>query len=459
MKRSALKILILVAITFFYSMAIADEISLTVYNSDLGVVREHRTLEFTKGSGRIGFTDVAARIDASSVTFELVDTTIAVEILEQNFAYDLVSADKIYNKYLDQKIDIITESGGGGSGELFSGTLLSYNGGYLIIRQSDGKIRSIVAGRVRDVTFPSLPGGLITRPTLFWLYQSDTTSAVEVLVGYQTSGINWKAEYIGILSDDEKSLDLTGWVSIDNRSGKTYKNAKLKVVAGDIHRAQPRQIGRRDGIEMMSMGMPKMATGFEEKQFFEYHLYTLPRPATIANNEIKQLTMFEPALAQVNKELRYDAQPGNKTVNVFIKTRNSEEIGLGMPLPAGRVRLFKADSDQSLILLGEDRIGHTPRNEEIKLNVGRAFDVIGETIEVSHRRVTDKINEIDYRIEIRNQKDKTETVTVAKRLFGYWEILNPSLDYIKKSANEVIWTVDVPAEGKAVIDFTVRMTR
>ncbi len=457
MSRLAYKILMIAAIVLSFSLVIADDISVTVYNSDLGVVRETRTLEFSAGSGRIGFTDVAARIDASSVTFELVDTTIAVEILEQNFAYDLVSADKIYNKYLDQQIDIITASGGQ-AGELFSGTLLSYNGGYLIIRQADGKIRSIASDQVRDVTFPSLPGGLITRPTLFWLYQSDTTAAVEALVGYQTTGIGWKAEYIGILSDDEKSLDLTGWVSIDNRSGKTYTDARLKVVAGDIHRARPER--RMRGSSMTkSMAMPQMAAGFEEKQFFEYHLYTLPRPATIANNETKQLSMFEPVQAQVTKQLSYNAQPGNKTVNVYIKTRNNDEVGLGMPLPAGRVRLFKADSDQSLILLGEDRIGHTPRNEEIKLNVGKAFDVIGETIEVSRRRVTDKINEIDFRIEIRNQKDKAETVTVVQKLSGYWEILNPSLDYFKKSANEINWTVDVPAEGKAVIDFTLRVTR
>jgi len=434
--------------------AAADEIALTVYNSDLGVVREVRSLNFEQGRGRIAFTDVAARIDATSVTLEMADPNRAVDILEQNYAFDLVSPDKIYSKYIDQTVDIVTEKG-----ELFSGTLLSYTGGYLIIKQADGKIRSVVQGTVRDVTFPELPDGLITRPTLFWLYNSNFSGLADAIVGYQTSGINWQAEYIGVLSDDEKNIDLTGWVSIDNRSGKTYKDAKLKVVAGDIHRAQPQM---RRGVEYLAkaaMPMADVAAGFEEKAFFEYHLYTLPRPATVADNEIKQISMFDPATAVVEKEMRYNAEPGNEDVNVFIKMKNSEEVGLGMPLPAGRVRVFKADSDGSLILLGEDRIDHTPRNEEVKLTIGKAFDVVGETTEVSRRRITDLVSETDYRIEIRNQKDEAVKVVVYKGLGGFWEIPNTSIDFVKKSASMVEWTLDIPARDKATIDYTLRITR
>ncbi len=433
--------------------AMADDIALTVYNSNLGVVREVRNLTFEQGSGRIAFTDVAAQIDATSVTFEMVDTTLAVDILEQNYAYDLVSPDKIYGKYIDQNVDIITEKG-----ELFSGTLLSYTGGYLIIKQADGKIRSVVQGTVRDVTFPDLPDGLITRPTLFWLYNSDFAGSADAIVGYQTSGINWHAEYVGILSGDEKNLDLTGWVSIDNKSGKTYKDAKLKVIAGDIHRAQQEMPVYR-GPMVEQMAMAKGAPGFEQKPFFEYHLYTLPRKATIADNETKQISMFAPARAAITKELRYQASPGSKDVNVYIKMKNSEAVGLGMPLPAGRVRIFKADTDGSLILLGEDRIDHTPRNEEVKLTVGKAFDVVGETTEVSRRRVSDKISETDYRIEVRNQKDEPATVIVAYSPYGYWEIVNPSIDYAKKSANSVEWTLTIPAQDKQTIDFTLRVTQ
>ncbi len=446
-------IAVILSASILAGSAMADDIALTVYNSNLGVVREIRNLTFEKGSGRIAFTDVASQIDATSVTFDMVDTTLAVDILEQNYAYDLVSPDKIYGKYVDQNVDIITEKG-----ELFSGTLLSYTGGYLIIKQADGKIRSVVQGTVRDVTFPDLPDGLITRPTLFWLYNSDFAGSADAIVGYQTGGISWHAEYVGILSGDEKNLDLTGWVSIDNKSGKTYQDAKLKVIAGEIHRAQPEAPTYR-GPMVEQMAMAKGAPGFEQKQFFEYHLYTLPRKATIADNETKQISMFEPARATVTKELRYQAAQGNKDVNVYIKMKNSEAVGLGMPLPAGRVRIFKADTDGSLILLGEDRIDHTPRNEEVKLTVGQAFDVVGETTEVTRRRVTDKITETDYRIEVRNQKDEPATVVVSYAPYGYWEIVNPSLDYAKKSANLVEWTLTIPAQDKQTIDFTLRVTQ
>jgi len=445
-------IIIALATMIVAPAAMADDIALTVYNSDLGVVREIRSLTFQQGNGRIAFTDVAANIDATSVTFALVDTTKAVDILEQNYAYDLVSPDKIYSKYIDQIVDIVTEKG-----EAFSGTLLSYTGGYLVIKQADGKIRSIVQGTVRDVTFPELPDGLVTRPTLFWLYRSDFSGTTDAVVGYQTSGINWHAEYVGVLSDDEKTLDLTGWVSIDNRSGKSYQNARLKVIAGDINRAQP--VPRRGYDYLTKAAMPMAeAAGFEEKPFFEYHMYTLPRPATVANNEIKQISMFEPATAVVEKEMRYNAEPQSKDVNIYIKMKNSETVGLGMPLPAGRVRVFKADTDKSLILLGEDRIDHTPRNEEVKLTIGKAFDVVGETTEVSRRRISDRVYESDFRIEVRNQKDTPVKVVVSKNLSNFWEILNTSVDYVKKSANRVEWTLDIKANDKAEIDFTVRIT-
>jgi len=430
----------------------ADDISLTVYNSDLGVVREVRNLVFAKGDGRIAFTDVASRIDATSVTFEMVDPQTKVEILEQNYAYDLVSPDKIYGKYIDSDIDIITEGG-----EVFTGTLLSYTGGYLIIRQPDGRIKSVVQENVRDVTFPQLPDGLITRPTLFWLYNSDISGPADAVVSYQTNGISWQAEYIGILDKDEKTIDVTGWVSLDNHSGKTYKNARLKVVAGDIHRARPEMPMYAKGLDVAMA--PRAGAGFEEKPFFEYHMYTLPRRATIADNEIKQVTMFEPTTAVVEKEMRYRTDPGSNSVMVYIKTRNTAEAGLGMPLPAGRFRIFKADSDGSMILLGEDKIDHTPRNEEVSLTIGKAFDVVGETTVVSQRRISDRVNEQDFRVELRNQKDEPVTVVIYKNMGGMWEITSSSADYVKKSAAEVEWKLDIAAESKGVIDFTVRTTR
>ncbi len=453
-KNMMTKLIVTLVGIMFMSTASASDIALTVYNSDLGVVREVRNLTFEEGNGRVAFTDVAAKIDATSVSFKMADTTLAVAILEQNYAYDLVSPDKIYQKYIDKTIDIVTEQG-----ELFSGTLLSFGGGYLVIQSTDGRIKSIATGQVRDVTFPELPEGLITRPTLFWLYTSEYEGAADAIVSYQTSGIKWQAEYVGILGSDEKSMDLTGWVSIDNRSGKTYRDAKLKVIAGDIARVDDRRRGPQLA-ETDFMTMTPKAAGFEEKAFFEYHMYTLPRKATIADNEIKQVTMFETAHASVKKELRYNAEPHMKNVLVYLKTRNAEDDGLGMPLPKGRVRIFQADTDDAMILLGEDMIDHTARNEEIKLRIGEAFDVVGETTIVNRRKISDKVDETDYRVEVRNQKrDDSVTVVVHKSLGGFWEITTSSVDFIKKSANEVEWTLDIAADDKRVIDFTVRQTR
>jgi len=445
------KVMMLVAVLIALgSLAAADEISLTVYNNNLGVVREQRTLTFEQGSGRIAFMDVASQIDATSVTLEMVDPKQTVQILEQNYAYDLVSPDKIYSKYIDQEIEIITEKG-----ESFVGTLLSFTGGYLVIKQNDGHIRSIAQGVVQDVTFPELPEGLITRPTLFWLYKSNFAGPADAVVSYQTGGISWNAEYVGVLNPDEKTLNLSGWVSLNNRSGKTYRDAKLKVVAGDINRISQPRPKLRGGADVVTLSAAETA-GFEEKPFFEYHLYTLPRPATIADNEIKQISMFDPAQTVVDKEFRYSAEPGQTKVNIQIKMNNSKEVGLGMPLPAGRVRIFKADTDGSLILLGEDKIDHTPRNEEIKLKIGDAFDIVGETTVISRRRISDRVEETDYRVELRNQKETPAMIIVSKQLNGFWEILNASIDYVKKSATEVQWTVTVLPGSKNVIDFTVR---
>ncbi|MFH1699323.1 MAG: hypothetical protein ABIE07_01950 [Candidatus Zixiibacteriota bacterium] len=453
MKRIIEKLGLAIIILALSIPAVADDIAVTVYNSDLGVVRETRTLDFMQGLGKIKFADVASRIDATSVTFNIVDTTKEVDILEQNYDFDLVNPDKIYDKYIDNNIEIVTEKG-----EVFTGRLLSYSGGYLVVEQTDGRIKTISKSWVRDVTFPDLPEGLITRPTLFWDYQSNFTGTAEAIVGYQTSGMIWHAEYVGVLDKEDSLLDLTGWVSIDNRSGKTYQDATLKVVAGEIHRAQPKYDRGLGYAELATMA-PKKAVGFEEKAFFEYHLYTLPRKATIKNNQIKQISMFEPARAIIKKELRYNSTQGIGDVNVFIKINNSQEVGLGMPLPAGRVRIFKADTDKSLIMLGEDSIDHTPRNEDVKLRIGKAFDVIGETTEVSRRRISDKVTEFDYRIEVRNQKDEPVTVIVERGFGGFWEILNASLDYDKKSASRIEWTLDIGPESKGVVDFTLRLTR
>lgn len=430
-------------------IAAADDIAVTVYNSNLGVVSETRDLDFEKGIHQIAFSDVPSKIDATSVRFDVLSESGSVTILEQNYAFDLVSSSKIYDKYVDKEIQLIDKDG-----NVYSGTLLSYDGGSATLGDSSGKIKIVSMASIVEVNFPELPEGLITRPTLFWLYNSDVTGNLKSRVSYQTNGLTWGAEYVGVLDDKEKNLDLSGWASISNQSGKTYADAMLRLIAGQINRVQQPQRFEKTLATDMAMA----PSAFAEKAFFEYHMYTLPRKATIADKEIKQISLFEPASTPVQKIYKYRSSGSSGDVQVAVKFTNSEAAGLGMPLPAGRVRMFKADTDGSLILLGEDQIDHTPKDEELSVTVGTAFDIVAEERLASRTRISPKVEDQNYEIEIRNHKSEPVTVEVEKNLYGFWEITKSSLDYRKKDAYTVLFDVPVKANDTTVVSFTVRMT-
>jgi hypothetical protein len=447
-------LIILAALALLSAGSLMAEVSVTVYNSNLGVVKEARLLSFEKGLGRISFTDVPSQIDPTSVGFELEDKEKSVSILEQNYAYDLVSPEKIYSKYIDKDIDIIDKTG-----QVFSGTLLSFSGGSAVLREKSGKIQIIQMSQIVNVNFPELPEGLITRPTLFWLYSSGFKGEAECNVSYQTGGLGWSAEYVGILSEDEKNLGWNGWSSITNNSGAAYRDATMKLVAGDINRVRKsRGPDRPEFDEMVTMSAAK-GIAFEEKEFFEYHLYTLPRKTTIADNEIKQIALFDPSSTAVGKEYYYEPDKNEKKVRVVLKFNNSEKSGLGIPLPAGRARIFKADTDGSMILLGEDNIEHTAKEEDIKLTIGYAFDIAAEQKITSYDRISDRVEERTFSMELRNHKKENISILVEKSLFGDWEIVNKDFDFTKKDANTVQFLIPVASNGKAVLTFTVRFGR
>lgn len=430
----------------------ADELAVTVYNSNLGVVSETRTMDFEKGVNRIAFRDVPSQIDAASVRFQLTDNASDVTILEQNYAYDLVNPEELYRKYIDREIELIDKEG-----RLFSGNLLAYNSGTVTLQNANGQVKVIRMENITEVNFPKLPEGLITQPTLFWLYQATSGGERKANVTYQTSGMNWQAEYVGVLNDKETNLNLSGWASITNNSGKTYNDARLKLIAGDIHRAQDERIPR--GMQKTLAAEADMAgAGFEQKEFFEYHLYTLPRKATVANREQKQISLFEPAATGIEKEYLYRPDRNPNDVEVTVKFTNSEDDGLGIPLPAGRVRLFKADSDGSVILLGEDRIGHTPKDEEVNLQVGTAFDIVAEHKLTERSNISKLVREDDYEIEIRNRKNEAVTVKVEKLLFGDWQVVESDLSFEKEDGNTLVFQVPVGASETTNFRFVVRFT-
>ena len=432
------------------SVALADDVAITVYNQNLALVKEGRTLEFQQGVNRMSLTDVAALIDPTSVHFKLRSAGDRIELLEQNYQYDLVSSDKILQKYLGNSIDIIMKNG-----DVLSGQYLSSSSGYLVLRLPAGGVRMINTQEVLSVTAPQLPEGLIVIPTLQWLIDSNVKGKRDAEISYLTNGINWHAEYIALLDKDDKNLRLSGWVSLDNQSGKTYKDAKLKLVAGDINRIEPPQrMARMMEIDAVAAKAP---SGFEEKAFFEYHLYTLGRATTIGNKETKQVSLFDPADTPVQKLYRYTVGDGNKDVNVVVNFKNAKGNGLGMPLPAGKIRLTKLDTDGAEEFLGEDMIDHTPKDEELDLKVGNAFDVVAETTTLDFRQISDRVQEITMEVKVRNHKQEAVTVHVRYNAWGGWEVLQSNFEYVRKSASLVEFAVPVAVDGEAVLRFRVRV--
>jgi len=414
--------------------------SITIYNQDLGLVREKREVEYPVGTGEIRFTNVASQIIPTSVSF-VSDRAV---LLEQNYEYDLVDQAKLLQKYLDMEVQITTKSSG-----VVTGTLLSADGA-VILRTAEGKISSIYAGEIVSVHFSALPEGLITRPTLVWKVQSKKGGKGSADISYMTTGISWIADYVAVVSADEKNLALTGWVSITNNSGTAYQDATIKLMAGDV-RINPREDMARDGWPEMLTMAKSAGGGFEEESFYEYHLYTLGRPSTILNAQIKQIALFDPATTPIKKVYRYNAFMGDKKVAVSLDFLNSTKNNLGMPLPKGTVRVYQESSNGGMEFVGEDRIDHTPKDERVIIETGNAFDIVGERVQNDTRTAKNR-TEYEYTTTIRNHKKESVDVLVTEQFWGDWELIGKTTSgWEKKSATQVEWKVTVkPDEEKSI---------
>ncbi len=444
------------------------------------LVRLERELQIPRGRGTIQFSDVAALIDPTTVQFLSLTDPEGTKVLEQNFQFDLVSQEKLLSRYIDRNVTVEQQSGDGI--KKIDGTLVSSNDG-LVIRGSDGQIHAL--REWSNVSFGELPGGLITRPTLEWDIHSGRGGMQNVRVSYQTGGITWWADYNLIFTEgaDANSgfVDVGAWVSLLNQSGARYQDAKLKLIAGDVNRAQPpRRMFEKSRQDMVAMEAAAAPAGFEEKAFFEYHLYTLGRPATIPNNSTKQIELFDAASrVPAKKQLVYDGSSGfqffgdlvpepeygpggNTKVDVFLKFRNDKASGMGMPLPAGRIRVSQQDkADGSLEFIGEDVIKHTPKDEDVRVKLGTAFDVVGE------RRQTDftvntkgRVMEEAFEIKVRNHKDQAVDVVVRENLYRWseWSVIEKSEAFEKKDAQTIEFPVRIAADGEAVVTYRVRYT-
>jgi len=423
------------------------DVAVTVYNENLGVVKDRRKFSFAGGVSELEFTDVASSIDPTSVHLRPLGKS-EVEILSQDYRYDLVNTDKLLEKYVDQPIDAATKDG-----QVKRGSLLAYDPGSLVIRDADGTLSILNRAEVRQVGLKELPKGLITRPTLVWRVHAEQGGARDVEVSYMTSGINWHAEYVAVVEESGVSLDLQGWASVENHSGATYENAKVKLVAGTIHRA-PVERPMPYGSEVRMLKAE--AGAMQERGFAEYHLYEMPERATLANNEVKQVGLLHASGVRSVRKFSYDGAVDGNQVQVRVEFQNDAASGLGMPLPGGIVRVFQRDSDGSLELVGEDRIPHTPRGQKVRVTVGSAFDIAAERKQVDYRALGKGVTEASYEITLTNHRKDGVDVTLTEHAEGDWEILKSSLPHQKKDSRTFEFTAHCEPEKPVLVTYTIR---
>ena len=441
--------------------AAKEGVALTVYNQNFAVVKDVRRLDIPKATSEIRFRDVAKQIDPTSVHFKSLTDPQGTTVLEQNYEFDLVSADKVLDKYIDKPLAVLTKDG-----KRFEGTLLSFDKAQLILQGAANLFMVQRPDNVQNIEFGALPEGLLTRPTLVWLVGTGKPGAHLAEVTYQTSGMTWRADYSVIVNGDDTAMDLSGWVTVTNQCGAKFADARLKLLAGDVRRVQP----PAPMMDAMTLGAPQAARaankGFEEKAFFEYHLYTLDRPTTLNENQIKQVELLTAGDVPVTKRYVFEpmgryghrryGDPNTYKVNVYIEFKNDKASKLGMPLPKGKVRTYKRDPDSGDVeFIGEDQIDHTPKDEELKLYVGDAFDLVG-TRTVTDRTQGQRWQKETIKIQLRNHKDEDATILVREHLNRTgWTIEAKSQDYKKIDATTIEFTVPVQANGKADVTYTV----
>ena len=435
------------------------DIALTAYNNGLGLVRDTREIELPTGELLLQFRDVAEQIRPETVSLRSLSDEGSLTILEQNYEYDLISPEKLMEKYVGQTVRLVNFSTELGFQEV-TAELMSVNNGP--IYEIDGEI---YLGHPGTVVLPEIPENLIAKPSLIWTVDN-AASDQTIEATYLTNGISWKADYVVTLARDETSLDLAGWVTMNNNSGATYENALLKLVAGDVNIVQDEMdVAKFQRMEMAAQAMPApMPT---QEAFAEYHLYTMPRRTTIKQNQSKQLALLQAEGVAVEKkyefrgQLHYYSQPmqpeGEQHVEAYLVFQNEEENEMGMPLPAGVMRVYQEDSTGALQFSGEDRIQHTPKDEEIRLRLGTAFDVVGERTQTDFTRISDRVFETAFEIEIRNHKETDITVDVVEPMPADWEILQQSHEHEQRDAFTAVFSIDVPADGEATLTYRVRV--
>jgi len=444
-----------------------QEVAVTIYNEDLALVRDQRQVTLPQGTVALALREVSARIRPETALLRSLTYPGGLAILEQNFDFDLLTPQKLLEKYVGKEVQLVRTHPESGEDRFETARVLAANDG--VVLQIGDRIETGVPGRL---VFPDVPVNLRDRPTLVVSLDNAKAGQQTIELSYLTGGLGWRADYVAELNPEDTALDLSGWVTLTNQSGTSYSNALLQLVAGDVNRVQEEMRFRGD-VMMKATMAEAAAPQMSEESLFEYHLYTLQRPTTIRDNQTKQVSLLNAAGVAVHKEFRLQGNPyyysgqhgdlGQKLkVGVFVEFDNRKKDHLGLPLPKGIVRVYKQDKQGRPQFVGEDRIDHTPENETVRLKLGDAFDVTADRKQTDFRKLggDGRYNyrfESAYEIRLKNAKDEEVTVTVAEVVPGDWRMLQESRPHTKASADTALWKIKVPAKGETVLSYRVEV--
>jgi hypothetical protein len=443
------------------------DLNVTVYNSNIALIRDVRQLHLASGTFPLRFEDVAASIMPATVHFRSLTDPAKLNVVEQNYEYDLLDAQKLLQKYVGREITLVRGEEEANSTKWVEtkALLLADNNNEPVWKIGNEIVTGMPTSWYR---FSELPGNLYSRPTLVWTLDNAGAGSQKVEASYLTNNMNWNADYVLTVARDEKTGDLDGWVTLTNNSGASFVNAKLQLVAGEIHQVRPVTIESMGAAAKVDRAMAAPPQ-FQQEGMSEYHLYTLGRRTSIQNNESKQISLLSGTNVPVEKFLLVEGQSyyyhnqqgiGNaipEPVKLYYRFKNDEKGGLGMPLPAGTVRVYQADSKGGIQFVGEDRIDHTPKDETLKIYVGNAFDIVCERKQLDYKKLANNLYEMEYQITLRNHKDVPVTVEAREPIGGDWEVVNSNLKWTKLDATTISFEIPVEKNGTATLDYRVRV--
>ena len=443
-----------------------EEVAVTIYNEQLALIKDLRQVKLVNGFNKLAFREVSALMRPETALLRSIDHTNGFRLIEQNFDFDLLTPHKLLEKYVGKKVRVVKTHPTTGDETTEEAIVLSVNNG--VVLKVGSRIETGYPGRI---IYEEVPNNLRDKPTLVISLESGTSKIQNLQLSYLSGGLGWKADYVAELDVSDKFIDLAGWVTLTNQSGATYKNAKLQLVAGDVNQVRQEMDMRQRNMVGKLSSAKAPAPAMVEEGLFEYHLYTLQRPTTISNNQTKQVSLLSATKIPVNKKFLLQGQDyyyrssygqiGQKLkVGVFVEFENKEDANLGMPLPKGVVRVYKNDKSGNAQFVGEDHIDHTPKNEEIKLKLGDAFDITADKKQSNFKKATaigkfSHAYTASFEILLKNAKDEEVEVVVREPIPGDWKMKSENHAHEKVAAGTAEWKIKVPAEGKTKLSYDV----